>query len=70
MSEYLCPTCGIQIPNERVEAGYYTCVNHSTASKKVGFMVFSHKTAPEIAIVDSSNEESVRIAKRAYERRR
>lgn len=65
-----CPVCNTEIPKERIELGFYTCVNHSTATPRVGFMVFSHKTAPEIAIVDSSNREGLRQAVRAFNRDR
>ena len=65
-----CPVCNVEIPEESLELGYTTCIKHSSARPKVGFMVFSHKTAPEIAIVDSSNQENLRQAVRAFNRDR
>lgn len=67
-----CCKCKIEIPAERLEAipDTTTCVNCSNVKKKVGFMDFYHKTAPELVIVDSSDEESVRRARRVYNRSR
>lgn len=65
-----CVVCDMQIPDERAELGYDTCLKHSTAPKRVGFMVYNHKTAPEIAIVDSSDKEGLRRATRAFNRDR
>ena len=65
-----CPVCDIDIPEERVDLGFQTCIKHSTAKPVVGFMVFNHKTAPEIAIVSSSNKEGLRQAVRAFNRER
>ena len=70
MSAQHCPVCNVEIPEERVEMGFQTCVKHSTAKPRVGFMVFNHKTAPEIAIVDASNSEGLRQAVRAFNRDR
>lgn len=70
MSAYTCSVCNVEIPEERVEMGFYTCIAHSTAKPRVGFMVFNHKTAPEIAIVDASNSEGLRQAQRAFNRDR
>jgi hypothetical protein len=65
-----CPICNVDIPEERIELGFETCIKHSTAKPMVGFMVFNHKTAPEIAIVNSSNKEGLRQAVRAFKRER
>lgn len=65
-----CSVCDVEIPDERAELGYDTCVKHSKAAKKVGFMVYNHKTAPEIAIVDPANKEGLRQATRAFNRER
>lgn len=68
--ENKCCVCGVDISEERVEMGFYTCIAHSTAKPRVGFMVFNHKTAPEIAIIDASNSEGLRQAQRAFNRDR
>ncbi len=65
-----CAVCDAEIPEERVELGFSTCIKHSNAKPRVGFMVFNHKTAPEIAIVDASNKEGLRQAVRAFNRDR
>lgn len=62
--------CGAEIPIERSEAGYATCIEHSNAKKPVGFMVYGHKTAGEIVIVNKDDEETLRQAQRAYRRSR
>ncbi len=62
--------CGVEIPEERIELGLTTCKIHSTAVKPVGFMVFGHKTAPDIVIVNSKNKEQLRQAQNADQRRR
>lgn len=62
--------CGVEIPAVRLEYGYSCCVNCSTEEKKVCFMVWSHKTAPELMAVDGNNPEAVRQARRANERKR
>lgn len=62
--------CGVEIPEERVELGLTTCKTHSRAAKPVGFMVYGHKTAPDIVIVNSNNKEQLRQALNADERKR
>jgi hypothetical protein len=62
--------CGNPISDERYEAGYTTCIKHASKTKKVGFMVYGHKTAGEIAVIDPSNSEALRIAHRANNRSR
>ena len=46
--------CGADIPEIRVELGYSCCIGCSTEKKKVCFMVFSHKTAPELVAVNGN----------------
>jgi hypothetical protein len=62
--------CGQEIPEERIEMGFNTCIAHASASKKVGYMVYGHKTAGEVVILDGQNKEHVRQAERAYRRDR
>lgn len=62
--------CGEPIPDIRLELGYSCCIGCSTEKKAVCFMVFSHKTAPELIAVDGNNNEAVRQAHRANERAR
>ena len=67
-----CIKCNTQIPEERLEAIPDTlhCVNCSDVKKKVGFMDFYHKTAPELVLVNPDSKEDLRRAKRVFERRR
>ena len=62
--------CGKIIPEERLEFGFTTCLDCSKESKPIGFMVYGHKTAGEIVIIDSKDSESVRQAHRAHRRDR
>ena len=66
-----CVKCDHDIPRERLEAipGVDTCVRCSETSKKIGFPVFSHKTAPSLMFVPN-NPESLRQAQRANRRAR
>ena len=67
-----CICCDCEIPVERIEILPHTqhCVKCSTEPKKVGYNDFYHKTAPELCIVDPTNKEDLRRAKRQYWRRR
>lgn len=69
-----CTSCGKRIPKARLEALPETtlcvqCAERSGAAP-VGFMVYGHKTAPELVIVDKRNEEALRQARRANRRSR
>lgn len=67
-----CSLCGVEYPDERLEAGYDVCISCSegTTPKMIGFTVFDHKTAPRTVLVDARNPEAVRIARRANRRAR
>ena len=67
-----CIHCGCIIPPERLEVLPHTttCVNCSTEQKNVAFMVYPHKTGGDVVVIDGSNKEGVRQAKRAYRRAR
>jgi hypothetical protein len=62
--------CGKNIPKERIELGYTSCINCSNENKMVSFMVYSHKTAPEIMSVRPEDKEGIRLAERANRRGR
>jgi hypothetical protein len=70
--ERKCEECGEVIPAERLEVlpDTTTCVKHSHVKKHLVMPVYSHKTAPEMVIVDTENGEAVRLAKRANKRGR
>jgi hypothetical protein len=67
-----CIKCNTEIPVERLEAipGTLTCVKCSDVGDIMGFMVFDHKTAPYVIMVNKNNKEAVRQAKRANRRAR
>ena len=67
-----CTSCSAQIDALRLEIlpNTETCTACSTEQKRVGFLVFAHKTAPDIVMVDGGDKEAVRIARRGYERAR
>jgi len=67
-----CDCCDTVIPSARLEAlpDTTTCVRCSQATTFVGFMDWSHKTAPELVMVDSADSENLRRARRISERAR
>jgi len=65
-----CAVCKTQIPPERVECGFNTCINCSNTKKVIGYLCYSHKTAPSLIIVDQNDTESVRRCNRANKRAR
>lgn len=67
-----CEECGVEIPVGRLQAlpDTTTCIKHSTVTGKMAYTVYSHKTAPEIVIVDESDSEAIRLADRANRRAR
>jgi hypothetical protein len=68
----ICIGCDKQIPPARLEALPNTdrCVNCSNEKPLKGYMVFGHKTAPEIVCVPTEDAEAIRIADRANNRSR
>lgn len=66
-----CIVCNTPIPPERLEALPNTCycIEHAPTVKPTGYLVYSHKTAPELLIIPN-NPESLRQAKRANRRAR
>lgn len=69
-----CEQCGNTIPSERRKLMPNTtlcvqCVDAMTTKHKA-YMVFSHKTAPTVMFVDTSNAEAIRQADRCNERKR
>ena len=67
-----CGICSAEIPKERIEAipGTTTCVKCSSVKSVHGFMVFSHKTAPELVMISPDDTESIRQAQRSNKRSR
>ena len=67
-----CSHCNAQITPARLEIlpDTKTCAACSTEQRRVGFLVYGHKTAGEVVMVDGGNREAVRQAERAYRRAR
>lgn len=75
-----CIICQNDIPQGRVEFLVenhkpMTCLTHSKEQPVKAFLNYEHKTAGFVVIVPNNpdgtnNNESIRIAKRAYERKR
>jgi hypothetical protein len=67
-----CDTCNCVIPPARLEAlpNTTTCVGCSRVTTFVGFMDWSHKTAPELVVVNRSDTENLRRAQRINARAR
>ena len=67
-----CIHCDQEIPQERLEILPHTvtCVKCSTEEKNLAIMVYPHKTGGDVVVVDSSNKENIRQAKRANRRAR
>lgn len=62
-----CVTCGCVIPEGRVKAlpNTRTCVAHSNVQAYVGMNVYSHKTAPELALIDPNSENALEVMRQA-----
>jgi len=67
-----CTNCQSEIPVERLEVLPHTttCVNCSTEKRKVCFTVYDHKTAPSLIVIDGSDREAIRMARRVHRRSR
>jgi hypothetical protein len=67
-----CEECGNPIPAVRLEIlpDTTTCVKHSQVKKHFVMPVYSHKTAPEMVVIEGDDIESIRLANRANERGR
>lgn len=67
-----CKECGKEIPQERLDVlpDTETCVEHSDVEDYVGFMVFGHKTGAQFVAINPKDKESLRLARRADERKR
>lgn len=64
-----CTNCGQAISEERAEL-FSTCINCTKQSRKMGFMEFSHKTAPVLVMFDEDDKHTRELAERAFRRER
>lgn len=66
-----CSVCNSIISPERLEILNTTlCTKCSVEEKRIGFMVYNHKTAPSLITINPNDKEGIRQAKRANKRRR
>lgn len=70
-----CVSCFGNIDKERHEfliefRRPMVCKNCSTEKRAVGFMDFSHKTAPQLVLCPANAKETIRILHRANRRSR
>jgi hypothetical protein len=76
-----CSSCDVVIVPGRIEAileatgdlpsSCRECAEKTpNKGKKVGFMIYSHKTAGECIVLDANNKEHIRQARRVYRRSR
>jgi len=70
-----CIYCTTEIPEGRAEFlietnRRATCLSCSVESKAVGFMNYSHKTAPDLVLCPANARETLRILDRANRRAR
>jgi hypothetical protein len=70
-----CIYCTTEIPEGRAEFlietnRRATCLKCSVESKAVGFMNYSHKTAPDLVLCPANARETLRILDRANRRAR
>ncbi len=71
----ICQYCNSMMDNDRVEflIEYnrpIVCKDCSTEQRAVGFLSYSHKTAPELVMVPANNKESIRRCDRVNRRAR
>ena len=70
-----CRYCHNDIDSDRLEflTEYnrpLVCIECSTEQKAVGFLSYSHKTAPELVMIPANNKESIRRCDRVNRRAR
>ena len=62
-----CSGCGSTMNPERFDMGYTICVNCSTEEKKMGHVIYPHKTGGYVQVVDSATYKDLnRIDRRGY----
>ena len=61
-----CKKCDVNIPKARSEMGYDVCVNCSTEQKKVGHVIYPHKTGAFVQVMDRETRDNLdRLDRRA-----
>ena len=54
-----CKKCDVNIPKARSEMGYDVCVGCSTEQKKVGHVIYPHKTGAFIQVMDKETRDNL-----------
>ena len=54
-----CKKCDVNIPKARSEMGYDVCVGCSTEEKKVGHVIYPHKTGAFIQVMDRDTRDNL-----------
>jgi len=71
----VCNYCKSMVDNDRLEFLIETnrkivCKDCSVENRAVGFLSYSHKTAPELVMIPANNKESIRRCDRVNRRAR
>ena len=62
-----CSRCSGKVPKARIDMGYTICINCSTEEKKMGHVIYPHKTGGYVQVVDSETYKDLnRIDRRGY----
>ena len=62
-----CSGCGSEMNPERFQMGFKVCVNCSIEEKKMGHVIYPHKTGGYVQVVDSETYQDLnRIDRRGY----
>ena len=62
-----CSRCDVKVPQARIDMGYTICVKCSTEQKKMGHVIYPHKTGGYVQVVDSETYQDLnRIDRRGY----
>ena len=62
-----CSRCDVKVPKARIDMGYTICIKCSTEEKKMGHVIYPHKTGGYVQVVDSETYQDLnRIDRRGY----
>ena len=62
-----CSRCDVKVPQARIDMGYTICIKCSTEEKKMGHVIYPHKTGGYVQVVDSETYQDLnRIDRRGY----
>ena len=62
-----CSKCSSNLPKARHELGYTICVKCSVEEKKVGHVIYPHKTGAFVQVVSKSTQENLnKLDRRGY----